>query len=92
MEEDEIIGLLKKLVEYEMECIKHQPQLFDNPEAKLEDHACEKCPLNKKESELCELGEVRDKLRELFLAKRVPKIFEQLIFCINLEALRKRAR
>jgi len=92
MEEDEIIGLLKKLVEYEMECVKHQPHLFNNPAAEPDDFACEECPLNKKDCELCELGEVRSKLQELFTAKRVPKIFEQLIFCINLEALRKRAR
>jgi len=86
MERDEITELLKKLVEYEMGCIKHQPQSFNKPRAAIDYNACRKCPLNR-EDYVCELGKVREKLQELFLSGKVPKIFEQLIFGIDIERL-----
>jgi len=86
MERDEITELLKKLVEYEMGCIKHQPQSFNKPRAAIDYNACRKCPLNR-EDYVCELGKVREKLQELSLSGKVPKIFEQLIFGIDIERL-----
>ena len=86
MERDEITELLKKLVEYEVECIKHQPQRLNKLRVRVNYNACKECPLNK-EGEFCRLGEVREKLQELFLSGKVPKIFEQLIFGIDIERL-----
>jgi len=75
--EKEVIDLLKKLVEYEMECAYHQPHLWRDPDGEIDYRGCERCLLNGKP--YCKLGLLRLELYRLFIAGKVPYVFKSLI-------------
>ncbi len=73
----EVIDLLKKLVEYEMECAHHQPQLYHDPFAEVDKQRCESCRLNGKP--YCKLEALRLELYRYFIAGRIPHTLKTLI-------------
>ncbi len=74
--EEEVIKLLKKLVEYEMECAYHQPQLYHDPFAEVDKRICENCRLNGKP--YCKLEALRLELYRLFIAGQIPHTLKPL--------------
>ena len=76
---DKIRDMLKKLVEYEFICLKHQPQLFYEYDKKEIKEYCLTCPL-KTDSGFCKLGQLRYKLQKECLKGNVPDIFIGLVF------------
>jgi len=77
------INKILKLVRYEIECLKHQPQLRNDLMENIDYEACEMCPLNDKP--YCELGKLRIMLRNYFdehpdELEKLPLQIELLIY------------
>jgi len=85
-----IVDKILKLVEYEIECLKHQPHLHVDPMDELDYKACERCPLH--DYPHCDLGKIRLKLRDYFdkhedERKKLPLQIELLIYPEKLDDL-----
>ncbi|UYL64874.1 MAG: hypothetical protein QIT35_gp78 [Methanophagales virus PBV299] len=72
------VELLQRLVEYEIECAYHQPQLYHDPNATVDKQRCECCRLN--DEPLCKLELLRLELYRLYIAGQIPHSFKPLIF------------